>query len=113
MAGQEGISLDQTVSETTDDHLRTHNIAETIARLPECSALQQLITKADAAYLLRRSGMHTLFAPSNAALAQFSGGAVEELLTAHMLSGGFESFDLERAGEVKTRPSCCARSGAR
>lgn len=102
MASQEGTTQDQTVDEGIDDNLRTHTIGETLARLPECTALSNLVERADASYLLRRSGLHTLFAPVNEALKQLSDGNIEAFLTRHMLSGSNESSDLEKCSTVKT-----------
>lgn len=105
MASQEGINQDQTVDPGVDEKLKTVTIAETLPRLPECSSLYAIIRDADLEYRLRRSGLHTLFAPDNAALEGLEladPDAVEEFLSRHLLAGGFESFDLRRTKTVKT-----------
>jgi len=105
MASQEGTSQDQTVDPGVDERLKTANIAETLARLDQCSALQKLVREADLEYLLRRSGLHTLLAPANDALDGFqpaNAEEAEEFLSRHLLSGGIESFDLRRVKNVKT-----------
>lgn len=102
MASQEGISQDQMVDPGIDEKLKTTTIAETLARVQECSALYKLIQDADLGYVLRRSGLHTLLAPRNQALAGVSPVDAEEFLNRHLLGGGIESFDLRRIKNVKT-----------
>ena len=102
MASQEGINQDQTVEPGIDQKLRTRNIAETLASLEQCSSLYNAVRQADAEYLLRRSGLHTLLAPQNSALNDVPADAVEEFLMQHLLPGGIESFDLRRCQTVKT-----------
>ena len=102
MASQEGISQDQMVDPGIDERLKTTTIAETLARIEECSALQKLVQDADLEYVLRRSGLHTLLAPRNQALEGISPEDAEEFLSRHLLAGGIESFDLRRIKNVKT-----------
>lgn len=102
MAGQQGTSQDQTVDPGIDQKLQTRSIEETLAGMKECSAFYQLLSHADLLYVLRRSGLHTLFAPRNGALEQSAGQDIEELLNGSMLSGALESFDLRRCKTVKT-----------
>jgi uncharacterized surface protein with fasciclin (FAS1) repeats len=105
MASQEGISQNQTVDPGIDEKLKTVTIAETLARIEECSKLQKLVRDADLSYMLRRSGLHTLLAPSNEALSAFSpvnSDDAEDFLNHHLLNGGIESFDLRRVKNVKS-----------
>ncbi len=102
MASQEGISQDQMVDPGIDKKLKTTTIAETLPRIEECSALRNLVENADLDYLLRRSGLHTLLAPRNQALEGISPEDAEKFLSAHLLAGGIESFDLRRIKTVKT-----------
>jgi uncharacterized surface protein with fasciclin (FAS1) repeats len=88
-----------------DEKLKTSTIAETLARIEECSAFQKLVRDADIGYLLRRSGLHTLLAPRNEALRGFTPATpddAEGFVSGHLLGGGIESFDLRRVKSVKT-----------
>jgi uncharacterized surface protein with fasciclin (FAS1) repeats len=102
MASQEGISQDQTVDPGIDQKLQTTTIGETLARLQECSAFYKLVQGADLEYVLRRSGLRTLLAPRNEALAGFTPPDVERFLNQHLLPGGIESFDLRRCQNIKS-----------
>lgn len=102
MASQEGISQDQTVDPGIDDKLQTHNLGDTLGRLRECSALHDLVVKAGAQYLLGRSGLHTLFAPRNEAIANLRPEEVEPFLLKHLVAGGSELADLHLCKTVKT-----------
>jgi uncharacterized surface protein with fasciclin (FAS1) repeats len=102
MAGQQGTSQDQTVDPGIDQRLQTSTIGETLARMEECSELYKLLIDADLLYILRRSGLHTLFAPGNQAFAAGAPENLEKLLNGSMLSGALESFDLRRLKTVKT-----------
>jgi transforming growth factor-beta-induced protein len=105
MASQEGISQGQTVAPDVDEKLKTATIAETLARLDECSTLLKLVRDADLEYMLRRSGLHTLLAPSNEALSGLKlrhPDEVEAFLNHYLLPGGIESFDLRRVKSVKS-----------
>ncbi len=103
MASQEGISQDQMVDPGLDEKLKTHSIGDTLNQLPECSRLAGLVAQAGAAYLLNRSGMHTLFAPVDAALEGVTAQNVEAFLTQQLLAGGSEVSDLRLCKEVKTQ----------
>jgi uncharacterized surface protein with fasciclin (FAS1) repeats len=103
VASQEGISQDQMVDPGIDENLKTHSIGDTLARLPECARLASLVSEAGAGYLLNRSGMHTLFAPVDAALQGVTVREVEAFLTRHLLAGGSELSDLRLCKEVKTQ----------
>ncbi len=102
MASQEGISQDQTVDPGIDQRLQTRNIGETLASIEECSDFYKLLADADLLYVLRRSGLHTLFAPRNEAFAGRKPEDIEKLLNGSSLSGALESFDLKRCKAVKT-----------
>ncbi len=105
MANQEGLSQDQTVSPGVEEKLKTATIAETLARMEECSALYKLIREADLEYMLRRSGLHTLLAPNNESMSRMNlrnAEEVEAFLNHYLLPGAIESFDLRRAKTQKT-----------
>jgi uncharacterized surface protein with fasciclin (FAS1) repeats len=102
MASQEGISQDQTVDAGIDQRLQTRSIGETLASMEECSEFYKLLADADLLYVLRRSGLHTLFAPRNEAFVHLKPEEVEKLLNGSSLSGALESFDLRRCKAVKT-----------
>lgn len=105
MASQEGLSQDQTVGPGVDEKLKTATIAETLARIEECSTLLKLIRDADLEYMLRRSGLHTLLASNNESLTNVrphNGEEVEAFLNHYLLPGAFESFDLRRVKNVKS-----------
>lgn len=101
MANQEGISQNQTVDPGIDQKLQTRTIAETLGKQEQCSRLLQLVRDAGLDYLLRRSGLHTLFAPSDEALSRETPSDAEEFLNRHLVAGGMESFDLRRLKNVK------------
>lgn len=101
MASQEGISQNQTVTPDTDERLETHNLGDTLAHLPECSVLRDLVVGADSQFVLGRSGMHTLFAPRNEALAGAHPDDVYQFLTNHLLAGGSEVSDLHLCHSIK------------
>jgi len=102
MPGQQGTSKDQSVDPGIDRKLQTTTIDETLANIEECSAFRKLIRDADLDYVLRRSGLRTLFAPRNDALTSFSPDETEEFLNHYLLAGAMESFDLRRCQSVKT-----------
>jgi|ERR1700685_2015935 len=105
MASQEGISQGQTVDSGVDEKLKTATIAETLARLEECSTLLKVVRDADLEYMLRRSGLHTLLAPRNEALSDLkplNPDDAEEFLSHYLLPGAIESFDLRRVKSVKS-----------
>ena len=105
MAGQEGISQDQMADPAAEEKLKTATIAETLARIDECSKFNKLVRDADLEYVLRRSGLQTLLAPRNEALTGFTAPNpedAEEFLNRYLLAGGIESFDLRRVRKVKT-----------
>jgi uncharacterized surface protein with fasciclin (FAS1) repeats len=102
MASQEGITNNQTVEPGIDQRLETRTIAETLERLESCSSLLEFVRNNDLEYLLKRSGLHTLFAPNDEALEGSSPSDPEQFLNNHLVAGGFESFDLRRAKQVKT-----------
>lgn len=102
MASQEGISQNQTVSPDTDARLETHSLGDTLAYLPECSVLHDLVGKAGTAYLLGRSGLHTLFAPRNEALNDVRAQDLDAFLRRHLVAGGSEVSDLHHCQTIKT-----------
>jgi transforming growth factor-beta-induced protein len=102
MAGQEGTSENQTVDPGIDRKLQTRSIGETLGTMEKCSTFYKLLLDADLLYVLRRSGLHTLFAPRNEALPQPTPDDLEELLNRCLLPGAQESFDLRRCRSVKT-----------
>lgn len=102
MASQEGTSLDQTVDPGIDERLETHSIGETLARLEQCSKLRAFVQENQLEYLLEGSGLHTLFAPTDDAFGEPPASDPEQFLNAHLLRGGFKTFDLRQAKQVKT-----------
>lgn len=102
MAGQQGTSQDQTVDAGINPRLQTRSIEETLAAIEECSAFYKLLSDADLLYVLRRSGLHTLLAPTNDVFAGQKPSDMEEVLNGSLLSGALESFDLRRCKSVKT-----------
>lgn len=100
MASQEGISQDQTVDPGIDQKLQTRTIAETLAKQEQCSRLVQLVRDGGLEYILRRSGLHTLFAPNDEAMNQETPSDPENFLNRHLVSGGLESFDLRHCNTV-------------
>ena len=102
MASQEGISQDQTVDAGIDQRLQTRSLGETLAGIEECSAFYQMLVDADLLYVLRRSGLQTLFAPRNETLGERGPEELEKLLDGSLLAGALETFDLRRCKTVKT-----------
>lgn len=102
MASQEGTSQDQTVDPGIDQRLQTRSIDETLSSIQECSAFYKMLADADLLYVLRRSGLHTLFAPRNEAITERIPEDLEKLLDGSLLGGALESFDLRRCKTVKT-----------
>ena len=76
--------------------------SDLLAMLEECSTLARLVREADVEYMLRRSGLRTLLAPSNDSLKDIQPENFEEFLERHLLPGGQETFDLRRCHEIKT-----------
>ena len=101
MSGQQGTSQDQTIDPGIDTRLSTRTLAEKVAELPECSTFSDLVRKAGLDQLLRRSGLRTLFAPKNEALAGTAPGDLEDFLERHMAQGGLNDFDLRRCQTLK------------
>lgn len=102
MASQEGISQNQTVDAGIDDKLQTHDMAGSLARLKECSLFYEIVEKAGLHGTLGRSGLYTLFAPSNAVIGNHPPGDPLRFLEQHMLSGAMRSEDLRGLQSVKT-----------
>jgi uncharacterized surface protein with fasciclin (FAS1) repeats len=102
MAGQDGTNRDQTVDPGIDDRLQTHTMEETLAGLKECSLFYEVIIKAGLHGALGRSGLYTLFAPSNAAIGRHAPDDPLQFLERHMLSGAMRSDDLRGLKSVKT-----------
>ena len=67
MADNEGINQDQTVSSGIDQRLQTKLIADTIHELGACEAFANWVRQQELEYVLRRSGLRTLFAPTDQA----------------------------------------------
>ncbi len=102
MAGQDGTNRDQTVDAGIGDRLQTHTMDETLAGIKECSLFYDVIAKAGLHGALGRSGLYTLFAPSNAAIGKSAPDDPLEFLERHMLSGAMKSDDLQGLKNVKT-----------
>ena len=112
MASQEGTSQDQSVAAGIDQRLQTHNIGETLAGMKECAMFYKLLEDADLVYVLRRSGLHTLFAPRDEVLSQHSPEDIDEFLNTSLLRGALESMDLRRCKTVKTEAGGMVPVGA-
>lgn len=102
MADNEGISQNQTVDSGMDQRLQTKLIADTIDELEECKSFGQWIRSNELQYILRRSGLHTLFVPTDQAFRPPTSGDPEDYLSRHLLSGAAETFDLSRCKQVKS-----------
>jgi uncharacterized surface protein with fasciclin (FAS1) repeats len=77
-------------------------MADTISDLEGCKLFSDWLRNAGLEYLLRRSGLHTLFVPNDAAFEGGRPGDPEHFLNEHLLSGGMETFDLTRCKTVKS-----------
>ena len=102
MASQEGTSQNQMVDDGIDHRLQTRDLDGTLAGIPQCSAFYRLIHGADLDYLLRRSGLHMLLAPTDEAMAKNTPADPEAFLNRHIFQGGMESFDLRHCQRVKS-----------
>jgi uncharacterized surface protein with fasciclin (FAS1) repeats len=102
VADNEGINQNQTVSPDVDQRLQTKLIAETIEGLDDCKAFAEWVRSNELLYALRRGGLRTLFVPSDQGFQAPGSEDAEEFLNRHLLTGGFESFDLSRCERVKT-----------
>jgi uncharacterized surface protein with fasciclin (FAS1) repeats len=102
LADNEGINQDQTVSSGIDERLQTKLIAETVNELDGCQSFAEWMRKQGLEYILRRSGLHTLFVPTNNAFRPPASEDPEQYLNRHLLRGGAESFDLSRCSCVKS-----------
>jgi len=102
VADNEGINQNQTVNPGIDQRLQTKLIAETIGELEGCQSFAQWVRSNDLQYILRRSGLHTLFVPKDQVFRGPSSGDPEAFLNRHLLSGAAESFDLSRCDRVKS-----------
>ncbi|MBV8071200.1 MAG: fasciclin domain-containing protein [Acidobacteriaceae bacterium] len=102
MASQEGTSQNQMVDDGIDHRLGTRSLDETLAGIPQCSSFYGMIQSSGLDYLLRRSGLHMLLAPTNTAMEKASHEDPEAFLNRHLFSGGMESFDLRRSQKVKS-----------
>jgi len=91
MSGQQGTSQDQMVDPGIDYSLSTHNVADTLRNLKECSLLYDLIEAAGLLNELRHSGLRTLLAPRNDALAGHTPSDPEAFLN-HHTDGWHEGF---------------------
>ena len=102
MADNEGINQDQTVTSGIDQRLQTKLMSDTIRELEGCQAFASWVRQQDLDYVLRRSGLRTLFAPKDEAFRPPASGDPEEYLNRHLLTGALESFDLSRCSSVKS-----------
>ena len=104
MSDQEGISQDQTVDPGIDRRLATGNLLQRLQGIGECSRLLELIRSADLSYILERSALQTLFAPTNEALkdAAIEGDNSEDFLLKHLAKGGIMTYDLRTNKKVTT-----------
>jgi hypothetical protein len=102
VSDNEGISQNQTVSPDVDQRLQTKLMGETIDGLQNCKAFAEWVRSNDLQHALRRGGLRTLFVPSDQGFRAPGSGDPEEFLNLHLLTGGFESFDLSRCERVKT-----------
>ncbi len=103
MSDQEGISQDQAVDPGIDVKLATGNLWQRLQGIEECSRLQELVRSADLSYILERSALQTLFAPTNEALNGVSlKDDTEDFLLKHMARGGIMTYDLRANGKMTT-----------
>jgi uncharacterized surface protein with fasciclin (FAS1) repeats len=104
VASDEGINLNNpAVDPGIDNRLQTKSIADTLESIKECRAFAGWVRKAGLDYLLRRSGLHTLFAPEDAIFQGPDDAAVSaEFLNRYLLEGALGTFDLSRCNHVKT-----------
>jgi hypothetical protein len=102
VADNEGINQNQTVTSDTDQRLQTKLIADRIRELEGCQDFARWIREQELEYVLRRSGLRTLFAPTDQAFRPPASGDPEEYLNRHLLNGASESFDLSRCKSVKS-----------
>jgi uncharacterized surface protein with fasciclin (FAS1) repeats len=104
MSDQEGISQDQTVDPGIDAKLATGNLWQRLQNIDQCSRLLALVRSADLTYVLERSALQTLFAPTDDALKEIAikGENAEEFLLKHLARGGIMSYDLRASGKVNT-----------
>ena len=102
MSGQQGTSQDQMVDPGIDYSLSTHNVADTLRNLKECSLLYDLLEGAGLLNELRHSGLRTLLAPRNDALAGHTPSDPEAFLNHHTLTGGMKVSDLHLCDTVRT-----------
>jgi uncharacterized surface protein with fasciclin (FAS1) repeats len=101
VANNEGLNQDQMVEPSVDQRLQTRLIAETIDDLDGCQSFARWVRETGLEYILRRGGLHTLFAPSDEAFRAPASGAPEEFINRYLLSGAWKSFDLSRCNRVK------------
>ncbi len=101
MADNEG-TQNQTVDPGIDQTLQTKLIGETIGTLENCRSFANWVRDQGLEYILRRSGLHTLFVPADQGFQAPACGDPEEFLNLHLLSGASETFDLSRCHDVKS-----------
>jgi transforming growth factor-beta-induced protein len=102
MSGQQGTSQDQMVDPGIDDRLATHTVADTLQGIKECSVFFDLIEAAGLLNMLRHSGLRTLLAPRNNALAGHTPSDPESFLENHLLTGGMKAADLRLCNSIRT-----------
>jgi uncharacterized surface protein with fasciclin (FAS1) repeats len=90
------------VDDGIDHRLETRDLDETLAGIQQCSLFYRVIHDADLDYMLRRSGLHMLLAPTDEAMANVTPVDMEAFLSRHIFQGGMESFDLRRCQKVKS-----------
>lgn len=89
----------------TDDRLRTTNIFDTAAKLPEISRFVEAIRAAGLQGTIQTDAFKTLFAPTNEALEGFDTADRERLASVvgrHIVLGRQTSADLRLASSLRT-----------
>jgi len=102
VADNEGINQNQTVEPGIDRRLQTKLIGETIDAMEECRSFAKWVRDNGLEYVLRRSGLRTLFVPADQGFQAPVSGDPEKFLNRHLLSGAAETFDLSRCHQVKS-----------
>jgi uncharacterized surface protein with fasciclin (FAS1) repeats len=102
---QEQTTTDQTVTDTRDERLATHSVADTLVSEPSLARFADLTERTGLDRMLEDGEWITVFAPSDHALGntELAGNDLHQFIRHHVSSGAKTIADLRRAGKLRMK----------